>query len=300
MASDASTWGFVAYDEADWKFSVPSPQTYRLLNRGGSLVRIGSGRLRLLVLSMVGALLLTACELRIFADLVIEADESGTFTVELSMDDALASLAGAQLGDGLAVGEELVPDGWSTTAVSEDGYEGIRATASFESLAGLQEILSDLMSTGGQSTDLGLLDFLAAGLPTREGDTYRFSLAIPAGVEGLLGEGLADSPVPLDVAMLDQVLDIRISVMLPGEIVSHNADLHTGSLLVWNLSLADPGRTLEAESRLQSSGGAIVWIAVAAALVIVIVLVVMVQSRRRRAGSAEPGTEHPDGRAAVK
>ena len=300
MASDASTWGFVAYDEADWKFSVPSPQTYRLLNRGGSLVRIGSGRLRLLVLSMVGALLLTACELRIFADLVIEADESGTFTVELSMDDALASLAGAQLGDGLAVGEELVPDGWSTTAVSEDGYEGIRATASFESLAGLQEILSDLMSTGGQSTDLGLLDFLAAGLPTREGDTYRFSLAIPAGVEGLLGEGLADSPVPLDVAMLDQVLDIRISVMLPGEIVSHNADLHTGSLLVWNLSLADPGRTLEAESRLQSSGGAIVWIAVAAALVIVIVLVVMVQSRRRRAGSAEPGTEYPDGRAAVK
>ncbi len=263
-------------------------------------MKIGSGRLRLLVLSMVAALLLTACELRIFADLVVEADESGTFTVELSMDDALASLAGAELGDGLALGEELVPDGWSTTAVSEDGYEGIRSTASFESLAGLREVLSDLMSTGGQSTDLGLLDFLAAGLPTREGDIYRFSLAIPAGVEGMLGEGLAESPVPLDIAMLDQVFDIRISVMLPGEITSHNADLHTGNLLVWNLSLADPGRTLEAESRLQSSGGAIVWVAVAAALVIVIVLVVMVRSRRSRAGSADPGVEQPDGRAAVK
>ena len=263
-------------------------------------MQIGSGRLRLLVLSMVGAVLLTACELRIFADLVIEADESGTFTVELSMDDALASLAGAELGDGLALGEELVPDGWSTTAVSEDGYEGIRSTASFESLAGLQEVLSGLMSTGGQSNGLGLLDFLASGLPTREGDTYRFSLAIPAGVEELLGEGLAESPVPVDVAMLDQVFDIRISVMLPGEIVSHNADLHTGNLLVWNLSLADPGRTLEAESRLQSSGGAIVWVAVAAALVIVVVLVVMVRSRRSRTASAEPGVEHPDGRAEVK
>jgi len=31
-------------------------------------VKIGSGRLRLLVLSMVAVLLLTACELRIFAD----------------------------------------------------------------------------------------------------------------------------------------------------------------------------------------------------------------------------------------
>ena len=265
-------------------------------------MKIGSGRFRLLLLSMVGALLLTACELRIFADLVIEADESGTFSVELSVDDALASLAGAEFGGELPLGEDMFPDGWGIAVVSEDGYEGIRATVPFGSLAGLQEVLLGLAATEGQSTDLGLLDFLADGLPTREGDTFRFSLTIPAGVEGLLGEGLAESPIPLDLGMLDQVFDIRISVMLPGEIVSHNADLHTGNLVVWNLSLSDSGRTLEAESRLQASGVhmAIVWVAVAAALIILIVLVVMVRSRRRRNEVGRAGVEHPDGREAVK
>ena len=254
-------------------------------------MKIGSGRFRLLLLSMVGALLLTACELRIFADLVIEEDESGSVAVELSMDDALASLVGAEFDGELPIGEEMIPDGWDVAAVSDDGYEGIRATVPFESLTGLHELLSGLAATGDGLNGLGLLDFLAAGLPTREGDSFRFSLTIPEGVEGLLGEGLAESPLPVDLSMIDQVLDIRVSVMLPGEIVSHNADLHAGSLVVWNLSITDSGRTLEAESRLPQSGvgAAIVRVAVAAALIVVIVLVVMVASRRRRIRSTEPG-----------
>ena len=265
-------------------------------------MRIGSGKFRLLLLSMVAVLLLTACEFRIFADLVVEADESGTFTVELSMDAALASLAGDEFGAELPIGEDTLPDGWSTEVVAEEGFEGIRATVPFESLTGLQQLLQALVATEEQSADLGLLDFLAGALPTREGDTFRFVLTIPAILDGLLGDGLAESPVPLDLAMLDQVLDIRISVMLPGDIVDHNADLHNGNLLVWNLAVTDSGRTLEAESQVPQPGAqmAIVWVAVAASLAIMVVLVVMVRSRRRRADSAEPVVEHGDESETVK
>ena len=264
-------------------------------------MKIGSGTFRLLLLSMIGALLLTACEFRVFADLAIEADESGTFTVELSMDDALASLAGDELGDELPIGEDLLPEDWTTAVVSEDGFTGIRATVPFESLTALQAVLSALAATEGESTDLGLLDFLAGALPARVGDTFRFGLTIPAILEGFLDDGLAESPVPLSPSMLDQFLDIRISVTLPGDIVSHNADLHTGNLLVWNLSLTDSGRTLEAESQLPQPGvgTAIVWVAVAASLIIVIVLVVMVRSRQGRGSLTEPGVEDPDDRRAV-
>ena len=260
-------------------------------------MKIGSARLRLLLLSIIGSLLLTACEFRVYVDLVIQEDESGSLTVELSMDEALSSLVGAEFGGELSVGEDLVPDGWNTGVVEEEGFEGIRATATFESLTALHGVLSGLAGMQDGSPDMGLLGFLASGVPSREGDTFRFRLAIPAALGGILEEGLEEAPVQLELSMLDEVFDIRVSVKLPGDVVAHNADLDTGEALVWHLSLTDSGRTLEAESQLPQPGGrmVVVWVAVVAVLIVAIVLVLMIRSRRTKAGRPEPGVELPEG-----
>lgn len=260
-------------------------------------MKIGSARLRLLLLSIIGSLLLTACEFRVYVDLVIQEDESGSLTVELSMDQALSSLVGAEFGGELSVGEDLVPDGWNTGVVAEEGFEGIRATAAFESLTALHEVLSELAGMEDGSPDMGLLGFLAAGVPSREGDTFRFRLAIPDALGGMLEEGLGEAPVPLELSMLDEVFDIRVNVKLPGDVVAHNADLDNGEALVWHLSLADSGRTLEAESQLPQPGvpTAVILVAVVAALIVLIVLVLTIRSRRRNAGPPAPGVEPADG-----
>ena len=247
----------------------------------------------LVALSLIGALVLTACEFRIHANLVIEEDESGTLEVELSMDQELAGLAGGGFGGELAIGEDLVPAGWTAEVISGGEYEGIRASADFESLDQLRQRLDDLAGETG-TTGAPLPGFLSDISPTREDDTFLFHLVIPEEAEGLIGEGLEESPIPLDLGMLDEVFDIRLTLVLPGEIVTTNADVVTGQTLVWNLSLADTGRVLEAESKLPGSGPGmiIVWAAVALALVVVIYIVVKIRGRRR-AAARDPSEGRP-------
>lgn len=245
----------------------------------------------LIVLAALLGLLLASCEFRIHADLVIEEDETGTLSVELSLDEELAALAGGDFGGQLAIGEDMVPQGWAAEVIADEGYEGIRASASFDSLDQLRTLLEEL--AGADATgDMSLPGFLSDISPAREEDRFVFRLAMPEDTESLLGEGLAESPIPLDLAMLDEVFDVRLTLVLPGEIVDSNADVVSGETLVWNLSLSDSGRVLEAESRLPRSGPPmiIVWAAVALAVVVVVVIVVKV-GRRRKATTRQAAAE---------
>lgn len=247
-------------------------------------MKIGWRSTPLPVLLLVATLVLAACEFRIHADLVIEDDETGTLSVELSMDEELAALAGSGFGGVVAIGEDMVPSGWAAELVSEGGYEGIRSSTGFESLDDLRGRLEDLVDeTGTAGTPLPA--FLSDISPTRDGDTFIFRLVIPEAVEDLIGAGLEESPIPVDLAMLDSVFDIRLTMVLPGDLLTNNADVVTGETLIWNVSLTDAGRVLEAESELPGPERTrfILWGAVALALVIAAYIVVKLRKRRRAA-----------------
>jgi len=244
----------------------------------------------LAILVLVSILLLTACEFRIRADLVIAEDESGTLSVELAMDEEIATLAGSCGGE-LAIGEEIVPSGWTAELVSDEGYEGIRASTDFGSLDQLEQRLGEL-AEGTGTADTPLLAFLADISPTREEDTFRFQLLIPKEVEEMIGEGLQASPIPIDLALLDEVFDIRLSLVLPGDLLSSNADVETGQTLVWDISLTDSGRVLEAESKLPGPDRTrlLVLGIVVVALVVVVYFVARLRKRRRTVDPGPAGT----------
>ena len=238
------------------------------------------------ILALLAILVLSACEFRIRADLVIEEDESGTLSVELSMDEELAALAGS-FGGELGVGEEIVPDGWRAEVVTDEGYEGIRASTDFGSLGELEQRLGEL-AEGAGTADTPLLAFLADISPTREENTFRFNLLIPEEVEAMIGEELRQSPIPIDIAVLDEVFDIRLSLVLPGDLLSSNADVVTGQTLVWDISLTDSGRVLEAESEIPGPDR-IGWIALGAAALALLLIAFFVARSRRDRSVPDPG-----------
>ncbi len=251
-------------------------------------------RVPLLVLAVVAVFLLAACEFRVHADLVINEDESGAFSVELAVDEELAALAGGDFGGELGIDEDMAPEGWTVEAFSEDGYEGVRATIGFGSLDQLVALLDSL--TVEDSDVAGAIPgFLADILPTREGDDFSFRLRIPDEMGGFFGEELSEIPIPVDLDMLDSVFDVRFTLVLPGEILTSNADVVTGDTLIWNLSLADGGRILEAESRLEDPirQMIIVWGAVALGLIVVLTLVIRISRGRKSASSVSHEPESP-------
>ncbi len=253
----------------------------------------------LILLTVAVALLLVGCEVRIHADMVVNEDETGTFTVELAVDEELAALAGGDFSDELSI--DTAPEDWAVEAFVEDGYEGVRATIGFDSLDRLVSLLDEL--TVDDAGVVGAIPgFLYDILPTRVEDDFTFRLNIPEEMGGFFGEEFSEIPIPLELDMLDSVFDVRFTLVLPGEIVTSNADVVTGDTLVWNLSLTDGGRVLEAHSRLENSNQQmiIMWGAIGLAVAVVLILVVRIRSGRKAAGSVpdEPesvsGVDNPD------
>lgn len=269
----------------------------------------------LTALLTVCALVLTACEFRIHTDLVIEEDGSGVLSLEMSVDEQLAGLAESGMGmDMMDMGEieimgegegpiELiddgwVPDGWTIEVVS-DGYQGIRASTEFDDLDGLEQRLRDLAAEDGADIPMttgagGMLSGMSLG---QEGDVLVFELEIPE-QPGAMFEGMdeMEGDVPVDLSALDEVFDIRFTLTLPGEIVTErtNADLITGQTLVWNLSVDDGGRVLEAQSQLPRSGASMIIVWAVAALALAAAVYLVIDRRRRQAAAAPAAPESAD------
>ena len=108
----------------------------------------------------------------------------------------------------------------------------------------------------------------------------------------MIGEEIQQSPIPLDLAVLDEVFDIRLSLVLPGDLLSSNADVVTGETLVWDISLADSGRVLEAESQLPGPDRTRL---VVLGVVVVVLLVIVYFVARSRGRRADPDPDRATG-----
>lgn len=238
---------------------------------------------RILPLLLMLALVASACKIRFDTSIAINADESGTFAIEMSVDEEFRQL-GEDTGDGFdpSAGLEDVPPGWSAEPFVDGEFEGVRISTDFSSLDDLNARVSDLAETGSDATATG--DIFGQLSVTSTGSGFEFR------TDGLaLGEdftGGEDSGFEgLDpTSFFDSLFEIRLIVTLPGTPADHNADRVDGSTFIWNIGLDDEGQEFFAST---TSGGS----GLNPALVIVILLVVaavgwMVLSRRQQVETA--------------
>ena len=231
------------------------------------LYRSGELNVRRIVWLALPVLLLAACELRLHVDTVVQEDATGTLTMELSADRELRSLAGDEwqsLGiDILDFSDIFASEHVEVQPISDGDFQGWRISGPI-----------------GGSSDIGDVTL------TREEDIVAFRLRM--GGNGFSDQGGFDE---FGTLLVDQMLDIRFRLTMPGEIIAHNADVVEGNTLVWYpLASNLPSLTMEARSQIP---GRSLTLFVVVGLVLTAIVGAFVMGRRGRHPSSSVLAEEP-------
>lgn len=246
------------------------------------------------------ALSLSACTIRVDIGVAVDEAESGTFALFMGFDEEFREFA-EQSGEGFDLTQDLgdVPADWSVDEVTEDGFEGVRISADFDSLDDLKSRLAELNESG--TDDAGTDVFTDFSL-VRSGDEFRFTADLSQVSEelaGSVGEGGSDDLFSgVDPAtFFSNLFEIRLRLTLPGEIGPNNADVVDGNTLTWNVAFDDQG-TYTAESTLGGGSSPILLVLIVLAILVAVgVALVMVRRRKEELVATPLGdpTSTPEG-----
>ena len=248
-------------------------------------------RFALLLLLALG---LSACTIRFDIGVEVNEDETGTFTAFVGLDQELRDLMEQSGGEDLSLTEQMtsdVPEGFEVEEYTEDGFEGVKLSADFDSFADLNQQLTE---TGGG--ELGATDMVNGFEFTHDGDEFRFSADVSGVDEGfgdVLGEaGGEDLLSGFDPSLMSDLFEIRFRLTLPGEIKEHNADSIEGNTLTWDLAIDEQRDALTAVSS-TAGGSSMLLIGGAAIAVVALAGVGVVASRRRKKAAIAAVTGAP-------
>lgn len=251
---------------------------------------------RLLPLLAVFALALSACTLRVDIGVIVNEDESGSFSLFTGADEELRSLA-EQGGESFDITEGLedVPDGWRVEEAAEDGFEGARVSADFDSFDELEALIAELNESGDGEAGTDLFTDVSL---VRNGDEFRFTADVSGLSDELAGSlsegGGEDLFSGLDpTSFFSDLFEIRFTLTLPGTIGANNADTVDGNMLVWNVSLLDDSGTYEAVSTVGEGGVPWVLLLIVLAVIGVLVAAFLMMRQRREATPASPFGDVP-------
>jgi hypothetical protein len=234
------------------------------------------------------ALVLTGCRFDVVADLVIERDGTGQASVELRIDaDALAQLdqLGVDPTAELAAAAGEVPAWEVVRRTEDDGSLTVRLSRTTAEPAAAAAALREL-SEGLTPRDPALLvdldlDLDEDGAVTVDGTA---ELRSPA----TAGASVDGTPVGPDrealARLVAEVVEARLSVTVPGEVLEHDADTLEGGTLTWELA-PDVARDVRVVAA--APGAVPAWLLlVGAVVVLVLALGVLAWRWRRRRASA--------------
>ena len=243
------------------------------------------------------ALVMSACTIRMDVGLVVNEDETGTFSVFMGFDEEFQELMAQGGGGDFDLTEDLsdVPEGWTVEELTEDGFEGVRISTDYDSFEDLEAKLAEM----GEGTDAGVgTDFLSDFGLTHEGDEFRFEVdasGVDEGLTGALGESGGEEMLQgMDAStILGDLFEIRFNLTMPGSIQEHNADSVNGNNLTWELDLAEGGGTLRAVSQVGGGSSAVLIGGIAVAALAVVGGGVVIARRRKDDAAVEAVSNAP-------
>lgn len=245
-------------------------------------------RRRSLLSLLVVALLASACQVRLAADVAVGRDGSGTFEFAVAIDEELAQDLREAGVEPLAGLEDAGETGSPWDVVGEEPDEGgvrVRLQAAFDEPEGLAELAADLHRALDRD-DLRVHDGLQ--LERRDDGSVAFSGRV--GLDLPVAPGAEGQGVDFDAGDLERLLQERgeefvrydVRVTLPGEPLEHDADEVDGDSLVWRAPVSGM-REISAVSA--PPGIPPVVIAVAVGLLVAVVTGVGAYLWRRRSVS---------------
>ena len=228
---------------------------------------------RLVLCAMIPAimLLLSGC-LRMHIDIVWNDDNSATMDMTIAMESSAASMMGDPEDMRDQTAESMLDESidFVVKDYDEDGYIGIVASAKIDNV------------TANSSDTLDTLKFSYS----EAGKTKTYTLSGDfegAGAMGDMGD-MEDMGLSTD----DLEYDMKMSVVMPGTIISHNATEKQGNKLIWDLAGADIVK-ISAVSEVSSSAGfltILLWVLFVLFLLIfaAAVFVLVMQQQKKKKG----------------
>ena len=219
----------------------------------------------LLVLLLVAAILLSGC-LKMQVDIVWNEDNTGTMTMTQSILKGSASIFGMSDDDILNQMKDSYTEDEDFTSIetfSDDDYVGIIMTMEIE----------DVTDNSQDDSFTSQLRFRSEG----EGNKRTYSVSGSISGDEFTGEaGMEELGVSTDD------IEMKMSITMPGTIVSHNAHEQKGNKLTWDLTASDFVK-IEAESK--AGGGfmtILMWILFVLGLLLLagaVILIIMQKSK---------------------
>ncbi len=221
-------------------------------------------RLPFALLMALCAFLLAGC-IRVEVTFTVNEDGSGAVDTVVAVDEALLALSDESVAD-LAPNIDDLPPGAVVDEYHEDGFVGQVVSVPFPDMV----LAADSLRGVNEATEGWDWGF------AREGDSWRFTMAVSPQGEELAGEN-GDFAAGLATALVESA-EFRVRVSLPGEIAEHNADRVENGALVWDLDfMSTEPRTLSARS--QTAGVGPVVVVVAAGAVVAVVMLATLAAR---------------------
>lgn len=237
-----------------------------------------------LLLALLVALVLSACQVRVASDIGVNADGSGSLVVSVALDEELWTSLTADGFDPFLEFADLAEEGWTSTVEPDDGGQRLELRTTFDGPEGLTDRVEQLHA-GLDDEDPRIL---ANPALTVSEDTI--ALDLQAGLVPPSSTGVDGVEVDVDGEALLRLLEERgdelfrydLRVTMPGPIESSDADEVDGRSATWHL----PATSMRDISVTATTGPAnrTIVVAIAAGLLTLALVgstVALVRRRRR-------------------